>query len=425
MSKEEQSRALARVLAASRGSAIPPALFKGAAKVFAKTPPPQEYLAAFWELFPPGRWAKDNGGTWLHMLNACGAVEALVRNHVTPTGGVAGWFQRFVSLHKFISSGRGVTAQPMPAELYDILPSLAPRLRAENQPINTWSSQMGHVKLDAELLSACLAHDIPVQLPPRAMQFSFLRGPHLRHLFKHPVLGPRVEQQISYYHHEPHHMVRPGARSAIGLLPDVPEVVPLVRSRAEGLVAEIGGAGLPQAVDSLRALDCLLDPAAITALEGIEDELADLDPVRPLLRALRSGLPEELGWPAFDAAVAELGDRTQYCACVLPGRSSPWWDRTVRSPWTTPGGWPRWTCRRTRGSPRWCGTWTAASLSRKATGSRGVRTGPTGPRRPSSRTGSRTGRRRAGLRSTPPPPGASGPGTGSCRVRCGTGGLGR
>ncbi|SJZ43010.1 hypothetical protein SAMN02745673_00431 [Marinactinospora thermotolerans DSM 45154] len=305
--KEEQSRALAGVLAASRGTAVPPALFTGAAKVFAATPPPEEHLAAFWELFPPDRWSKNDGGAWLRMLDASGAVDALARGDITPRGGVAGWLQRFSRLHKFIGTQQGVMVQRMPSGLYGILPRLAPRLRAEDRPIDTWSSEVGHVRLDAALLAACLAEDIPVQIPPRGLEFFFLEGPHLRHLFGHPVLGPRVERQVSRYHRDPHRTVRPGARSAIGLFPEVAEVVPLVRSRVERLMAEIGGAGLPRAASSLRALDSLLDPAAIAAFEGVEDDLAAIDPVGPLLRALRCGLPEELGWPAFDAAVAELG----------------------------------------------------------------------------------------------------------------------
>src|SRR5690606_38772384 len=139
------------------------------------------------------------------------------------------------------------------------------------------------------------------------MEFSYLEGPHLSALFAHPVLGPRAERQVSRYHRDPHDMVRTGARSAVGLFPEVPELVPMVRSRAERLIGELGGAGLPRAADSLRTLDSLLDAAAIAALEGIEDDLTAVDPAGPLLRALRSGLPEELGWPAFDAAVAELG----------------------------------------------------------------------------------------------------------------------
>ncbi|WP_150236456.1 hypothetical protein [Nocardiopsis quinghaiensis] len=301
--EEEQSRALAGVLAASRGTAVPTALFKGAAKVFAGNPPPEECLAAFWELFPPGRWAKNDGGPWLRMLDASRAVDAVVRGDLTPGGGVSGWLQRFVRLHKFAGSGQGVAAQRMPTELYGLLPRLAPRLRAENRPLDTWSSETNHVGIDAALLAACLAEDVPVKIPPRGMPFSFLEGPHLRHLFAHPVLGPRAEHQASRYHHDPQRVVR----NAIGLFPDVSEVVPLVRSRAGRLMAETGGAGLPRAADGLRTLDSLLDRAAITALEGVEEDLAAVDPVGPLLRALRCGLPEELGWPAFDAAVAELG----------------------------------------------------------------------------------------------------------------------
>ncbi len=305
--EQEQSRALAGVLAASRGTAIPAALFKGAAKVFAETPPPAGHLAAFWELFPPGRYAKNDGGMWLDMLDASGAVDALVRGEVTPEAGVAGWLQHFVRLHLFVASGDGVIVQRMPQELYALLPRLAPRLRAEDRPLNTWTSGSGHSNLDGMLLAACLAHGIPVSMPPRTMEFSYIKdAPHLGSLLAHPVLGPRAELQISRGHRH-YTDAPPGVRSAIGFYPGVPEAVPVVRARAEEYVSRIGRAGLPEARFALGGLDDLLDDAAVAALEGIEDELAEVDPLRPLLRALHGGLPEELGWPAFDEAVAELG----------------------------------------------------------------------------------------------------------------------
>ncbi|MFE6308026.1 hypothetical protein [Nocardiopsis sp. NPDC057823] len=305
--EQEQSRALAGVLAASRGTAVPSALFTGAAGVFARTPPPAGHLAAFWELFPPGRYAKNDGGTWLRMLDASGAVDALVRGEVTPEAGVAGWLQRFVRLHLFVASGDGVIVQRMPQELYALLPRLAPRLRAEGRPLDTWTSGSGHGNLDGMLLAACLAHGIPVLIPPRTMEFSYIKdSPHLGCLLAHPVLGPRAELQISRLHRH-YTGAPPGVRSAIGFYPGVPEAVPVVRARAEGCVSRVGRAGLPEARFALGELDDLLDGAAVAALEGIEDELAAVDPLRPLLRALHGGLPEELGWPAFDEAVAELG----------------------------------------------------------------------------------------------------------------------
>ncbi|WP_270072839.1 hypothetical protein [Streptomonospora mangrovi] len=327
VAQEEVARALADLLAASRGTAVPPALFTKAARVFAAAPPPPERLAALWELFPPGRWVKNDGGAWLHLLEASGAVEALARGEVTPRGGVSGWLQRFSRLFKYTGSGQGVMAQRMPQRLYAILPRLAPRLRAEDRPLDTWSSECGHSRLDAELLAACLAHNIPVHLPARGREFAFLHGPHLGLLFAHPVLGPRLERQVSGRHRDPNATPPAAARSAITAFPDIPEVVPLVRERVRRLVADIGAAGLPSAADSLRTLDRLLDDAATAALAGVEEEVAAVQGAGPLLRALRGGLPEELGWPAFDAAVAELGGPeavlrvcSSWPVCTLVGR---------------------------------------------------------------------------------------------------------
>ncbi|NYI94184.1 hypothetical protein HNR12_000461 [Streptomonospora nanhaiensis] len=325
--QEEVARALADLLAASRGTAVPPALFTKAAAVFAAAPPGVEHLAVFWELFPPGRWVRNDGGAWLHLLEASGAVEAVVRGEVTPRGGVAGWLQRFVRLYKYTGSSQGVMAQRMPARLYGVLPRLAPRLRAEDRPLDTWSSECGYSTLDAELLAACLAHGVPVQMPARGREFVFVEGPHLGRLFGHPVLGPRLERQVSRHHRDSRGELRSGARSAVALFPGVPEVVPVVGERVRRLVGEVGAAGLPGAAASLGVLEGVLDDAAIAALEGVEEEVAAVEAAGPLLRALRGGLPEELGWPAFDAAVAELGGPegvlrvcSSWPVCTLVGR---------------------------------------------------------------------------------------------------------
>ncbi|WP_152436900.1 hypothetical protein [Nocardiopsis xinjiangensis] len=307
---QEQARLLARVLTASRGTAVPPALHKGAAKVLAATPLPAGDLAGLWELFPPGRWSRNDGSAWLNLLEASGALDALVRGEITPEEGVSGWLQRFCRLHKYVAVRHGMMAASMPGALHRMLPRLAPRLQAENRPLDTWSSEADSRLLDSQLLGHCLALDIPVQMPSPARPFEIFMGGQARHVIAHPELGPRLERQISDYHYV---LERSGfrlpdeRRSAMAMFPDVPELRPMVRRRLDRLRQQLEGSALPQATNNVQILDDLLDQATITAFPGIEEELQAVDPVGPLIRSLRSGLPEELGWSAFDAAVTDLG----------------------------------------------------------------------------------------------------------------------
>lgn len=78
-------------------------------------------------------------------------------------------------------------------------------------------------------------------------------------------------------------------------------------TRIRALIDEAAGGGLGAAADALTALDALLDRPAATAVDGLGEALAGLDLVQPLLRTLRAGIPAELGWPALDQAVAEIG----------------------------------------------------------------------------------------------------------------------
>ncbi|MFD0530551.1 hypothetical protein ACFQ1I_33895 [Kitasatospora arboriphila] len=80
-----------------------------------------------------------------------------------------------------------------------------------------------------------------------------------------------------------------------------------VRARITGLLDELADGGLGAAEDALGVLETLLDRPTATALDGIEEALAAVDLTGPLLRTLRAGLPEELGWPALDEALADLG----------------------------------------------------------------------------------------------------------------------
>ncbi|MEU6594005.1 hypothetical protein ABZ923_33150 [Streptomyces sp. NPDC046881] len=293
---DEDARVLGHVLAAARGKAVPDALLEAAAGPLGEHPQDPGVQAALLDLFPDSR--KD-AAAWLRLLLRGGIVDAAAAGHLPPEGGPAGWLGRYTRTyrHRKVAYG-GVTSQPVPAELFEVVTRFAPRLRAAGTPVVIHEDAYGRPALDADLLDACLAEGIEVADPGDAVRLTFWEGRSrrdLKALAAHPVFGRRLEGTV-------HEGLR-GAGTAITRLPENAGIAAEVHTRIEGLLGELRGGGLAAADEAVTELAGLLDRPTAVALDGIEEALAALDLTGPLARALRAGLPEELGWPALDAAL--------------------------------------------------------------------------------------------------------------------------
>ncbi|MEW1913112.1 hypothetical protein AB0442_32585 [Kitasatospora sp. NPDC085895] len=304
---DEDAALLGEVLAGCPGRPVPDGLLDGAAALLAAHPPSDAVRAGLLEMFPPAVTALGfaptaGGGAWVRLLRAAGAVDALAAGRLTPSAGLAGWLGRlpYTYAHNRVGGG-GITRRPLPPEFFELLPPLAGRLRAEGVPVRLHEAQYRASGLDADLADACLAEGIPVETPPRTVPLVVWGGESrrdLRALAADPVLGARLEGTV-------HADLRRG--TAVTRLPENPAIAGAVRARITGLLDELADGGLGAAEDALGMLETLLDRPTAAALDGIEEALAAVDLTGPLLRTLRAGLPEELGWPALDEALADLG----------------------------------------------------------------------------------------------------------------------
>ncbi|WP_431681403.1 hypothetical protein [Kitasatospora sp. KL5] len=304
---EEDAALLGGLLAGCAGRPVPDALLDGAAALLAAHPPTDAVRAGLLELFPEPStalgFAPTGGGeAWLRLLRASGAVDALADGRLTPADGLAAWLGRLPYEYAFNRvGGGGITRRPLTPEVFDLLPPLAARLRAEGVPVRLHETKYRSSGLDADLADACLAAGIPVETPPSTVRLD-LWGTgsrrDLRALAADPVLGPRLEGTV-------HADLLRG--TAVTRLPANPAITGAVHARIGGLLDDLADGGLGAAGEALGALETLLDRPTAAALDGIEEALAALDLTGPLLRTLRTGLPEEFGWPAFDEALAELG----------------------------------------------------------------------------------------------------------------------
>lgn len=317
---EEEARVLGELLVSARGKAVPDRLLDAAAGPLAAHPPADDRAAGLLDLFPE---SKGDAAAWLRLLIRCGAADAAAAGRIAPEGGLGDWLRRYSAgySHRRVAGG-GVTRQPMPAELLDLVTRFAPLLRAAGTPVRLHEDRYRWPHLDADLLDVCLAEGIAVEDPGAAVGLEFWdehSRRDLKALAADPVFGPRLEGTV---HAGPRFGPRAGEPrigTAISRLPDNPGVTAEVHARIEKLLAALRGGGLAAADEAVDELRDLLDRPTAIALDGIEEALAVLDLTGPLARALRAGLPEELGWPTLEQALAEFRpDETVHVTCTWP-----------------------------------------------------------------------------------------------------------
>jgi hypothetical protein len=239
---------------------------------------------------------------WLGLLEASGATaglwDASLPEEQRPHDGAAGWLERFLTYRERARSWRDSSRM---AELYPLVERTADRLRTE------LAASGGALKAvhDMDLIDLLLSLDIPVAAPKNDEAL----------LLAQWALGEGHRDLVSLAADTRfHEAFRRGADRfgdddrtlrAIRLLATSPGGSPLLADWVRAVVRRFTAVGLPELPEALARLKWL--PAEALALA--EDEVreaagTDLAPV--LARTLRAGLFDELGWPAWEDAVATL-----------------------------------------------------------------------------------------------------------------------
>ncbi|RSS80016.1 hypothetical protein [Streptomyces sp. WAC06614] len=292
----EDARVIVPMVAAARGQAVPDRLLDAVAKLTATHPPAEELHVPLLELFPDSR--KD-AAAWLRLLLRSGVADAAAAGRAEPAGGLTDWLRRYARTYGHQRTGGGISRQPMPEEILELVVLFAPRIKAAGTPVRLHEDRYRWPGLDADLLDVCLAEGIPVEDPGPTVRLQYWGDRSkrdLKALAADPVFGRRLEGTV--------HAARHGGGTAITRLPENAGITAEVHTRIEALLRALRGGGLAAADEAVNELHELLDRPTATALDGIEEALAELDLTGPLARALRAGLPEELGWPALEAALA-------------------------------------------------------------------------------------------------------------------------
>ncbi|MFE7129297.1 DNA-binding protein [Streptomyces sp. NPDC057638] len=253
----------------------------------------------------PSCYDDDMPAIWLDILRESGAVAALWDESLPaeerPRDGTAGWLERFLTFRERVRSWRASTRMPA---LYPLVERAAGRLRTELAE----AGRGLRAEHDIDLIDLLLSLDVPVATPgpDRSLMLAqWAPGEGHRDLLA-LAADPRF-----------HDAFRQGAeqfgdndasRRAIRLLAQSPGGRPLLAAWVRRVVRRFTAVGLPQLPEALSRLTWLPAEALALAEDEVREAVGtDLAPV--LVRTLRAGLFDELGWPAWEEAAAALVPR--------------------------------------------------------------------------------------------------------------------
>ncbi|MEU7323786.1 DNA-binding protein [Streptomyces griseoviridis] len=243
---------------------------------------------------------------WLDILEASGATAGLwdtgLPAEQRPQDGVAGWLERFLAFRERARSWNGSLRLP---ELYPLVERIADVLRGE---LRASGGSLG-VPFDLDLLDLLLTLDIPVAGPKNAggalLLTQWAEGAGQRDLL---ALAGDSRFHGAFLRGADRFAGNESGLRAIRVLAASPGGRPLLARWVRGVVQRFTAVGLPELPEALGRLKWL--PAEALALAEPEVRAAvatDLAPI--LMRTLRAGLFDELGWPAWEEATADLVPR--------------------------------------------------------------------------------------------------------------------
>lgn len=242
----------------------------------------------------------DMPAFWVELLEDSGATAGLGEGEVTarerPADGTAGWLRRFLRIWK----PQRWRESRLPV-LYALLERVADRLRAEL----TASGAAVEVKPDVDLIDLLLTLDVPVADPDEKLILlleAWACGEGQRDLLALST-DPRF---VPAFHRTADRFTPDAAgQRAVRRLAASPGGRPMLTAWMRTVARRSVAAGLPQLPDALRRLTWLPGEALILAEEEVA-AAAGADLAAELARTLRAGLVDELGWPAWEEAVAAL-----------------------------------------------------------------------------------------------------------------------
>ncbi|GAA2678029.1 MULTISPECIES: hypothetical protein [Actinosynnema] len=257
------------------------------------------------ELVPDDR---DDLDDWLDLLEACGATAHLVDG--TGAVGAAAWLTSVLQLRDLSWGGE----TPRSERLLALVERLAPRLTAGTTPVrfpHTWRQG------ELDLLDLLLTLDVPFELVHETGERRNLAVddwlsdvlPGRRDL---TALAASERTRADLGAGLVAHLSDAGSSglanpAAVRAAMAVPGLRAALSAWLAVRVTALGATGLLDLERHLAELGPLGVPEAFAVLPEAAETIADADVTALLASVLRTGLLDELGWPALDRAAGLLG----------------------------------------------------------------------------------------------------------------------
>ncbi|WP_327682474.1 hypothetical protein [Kitasatospora sp. NBC_00458] len=283
------------------------------------------------EILPDPAGVEDRNAqdtAWLTVLAESGADRLLTE----PAGGTAGageplpdaappaepaaaWLQRWVN-----HLGRGWRDSGLSTETTALVARMTDRLRTEAVPVDLFTGVRRN-PTQIELLDLLLAAGVPVADPadghtfhlPAWVQVSGTDGRDLAAVAADPRFRPALRAAVP-------ESWKAATVKGVAAVPVLRELfVEWSDARADELSA---ARGLTTAVDLLRRLSSSRD-ALRTENPAAAERIAALDVTGLLARSLRTGILDELGWPALEEALTRLGVKANEAPGFGDGKKLP------------------------------------------------------------------------------------------------------
>ncbi|MER8267181.1 hypothetical protein ABT007_23645 [Streptomyces griseus] len=279
-------------------------------------------LGFFPETFDESGRDADGVPGWLALLAESGAddlLTALPGSSGDPTTDTAGpsvspadWLARWEAHRRRsrVTSGRCPATLGLTARMTD-------RLRADGHPVDLFQGRWQRTA-DLDLLDLCLATGVPVAEPDAqdagtARSLGFPIGPWLTDttpgardltaVAGHPFFRALLSRNIGNLGDGHHQRLSDAGLAKIAAHPVLSVILrEWLTARAEEYTAARGLPGLRTALNRLSSFRSVAADVAPEAVRRVENH-----EIVPLLAAtLRTGVLDELGWPALDDTYAEL-----------------------------------------------------------------------------------------------------------------------
>ncbi|MES4832221.1 DNA-binding protein, partial [Streptomyces anthocyanicus] len=256
----------------------------------------------------PSEWEHEELGQWLDLLDKTGATEGLcdatLPAEARSPDGTAGWTRRFLALC------RTHERYLAPSELYPLVDRMAGALRAE---LNDENATLRPPVGDVDLLDQLLALDVPVG-DPEARPWLNLQDWAARD-GRRDLLALAADTRFREVFRSgcPTYEREGIDKRTVARLAESPGGRPMLAEWVAGVSRGYLTCGLGDfALNSgpFQTLNWLPGEILATAEQEVRDALGTgMAPV--LGRALRNGLLDELGWPAWDEAIGSSASPEQ------------------------------------------------------------------------------------------------------------------